>query len=296
MRRAFTLVEIVCAVFILGLMSTMAFMTAGAVTRGWEISTDYADKMQRTDYALGLVVSSLRSMYYPCAGSQSYDHGFLLVDNGDGDSPRNSDVVEWSRLASLGGAEKTLTSVHRVQLMVLEEGDTSWGPRPIEATGLYMRRRADSALAPKSEAGRDEYGFSEKDLYEPVLVADGIVGFNCRVMKEAPSDAGLDAAYQKTDFEDTWAASNAVPYKVELTFRMADEDGRSSRQCAPVMRVVRIPIHEQSLDGAATPGSQQASGRQLRRGGRVGTGSGRGGPGGGGRGPGGGGGPGGGAR
>lgn len=285
MRRAFTLLEIVCAVAILALMTTMAVVTSGTISRGWEVSTDYADKVQRTDYALNQVVSALRSMYYPCAGSQSFEYGFSLENNGDGDSPRDSDVVEWSRLASVGGDEKTLASVHRMQIRMLEEGDTSWGARPIETTGLYMRRRPDVAIAPKSNGGEDEYGFGETDIYEPVLVADGIVGFNCRVMKEAQKPDGT-AEYAKEDFEDAWDSSNSVPYKVELTFRMESEEGGSHRkETAPVMRVVRIPIHEQSLDGAMPPGTQaaQAAGgggaRGLPRGGgqRRGPGGGQGG-------------------
>ena len=48
-----------------------------------------------------------------------------------------------------------------------------------------------------------------------------------------------------------------MPYKVELTFHMKDPDGKSYRSnTAPLMRIVRIPIHEQSLDGAALPGAE----------------------------------------
>jgi hypothetical protein len=99
-----------------------------------------------------------------------------------------------------------------------------------------------------------------------VLIADGVVGFNCRVMKSADDAKGSlrnASENDKRSFEDEFAESNSVPYKVELTFYLADQDGRSYRtDSAPVVRIVRIPIHEQSLDGAKTPGGEEkGSGR-----------------------------------
>ncbi len=260
MKRAFTLLEIVCAVVLIGVVTTIAIATSNAVSRGWEISTDYIDKMQRTDYALNQLISALRSMYYPNAGQQSYDYGFVLTDNGNGEDPDSSDVVEWSRLAAVGSKEKAASTVHRMQVMILEEGSRDFNNREIDVTGLYMRRRPDVALAPKEDSDED-YGFSNDELYEPILIADGIVGFNCRVLKEPPSPDGVSASYEKDDFEDTWDSSNSVPYKVELTFRLADPDGKSYRSnTAPVMRIVRIPIYEQSQDGAAPPTEEGAAG------------------------------------
>ena len=96
------------------------------------------------------------------------------------------------------------------------------------------------------------------------IVADGVTGFNCRVLATAEEGkAGAkDGAgeNEKRDFEDTFDASNAVPYKVELTFHIEkpDENFRSQTDRAPMVRIVRIPIHEQSLDGASPPGGEEA--------------------------------------
>ncbi len=278
MKRAFTLLEIVCAVVLIGVVTTLAVATSSAVSRGWEISTDYIDKMQRMDYALNQLVSALRSMYYPNAGQQSYDYGFVLTDNGEGDDPDNSDVIEWSRLAAVGSKEKTASTVHRMQVMVLEEGSRDYNNREIETTGLYMRRCPDVALLPKDDSSED-YTFGNDELYEPILIADGVVGFNCRVLKEQPPTDGVEASYEKDDFEDTWDSSNSVPYKVELTFHLADKDGKSYRSnTAPVMRIVRIPIHEQSLDGAAPPTEDGAAAAKKGGGAKPPTGGGGGAP------------------
>ena len=45
MRRAFTLIEILLAVVLLGVLTAITMMTFNSVTRSWQISTDYLDKM-----------------------------------------------------------------------------------------------------------------------------------------------------------------------------------------------------------------------------------------------------------
>ena len=70
MRRAFTMIEILLATLILGVLTTLSVLTFNAVSNGWQVSADYMDKMQRTDFALNQLVSGLRSMYYPHDGEQ----------------------------------------------------------------------------------------------------------------------------------------------------------------------------------------------------------------------------------
>ena len=258
MKRAFTLVEILLAVVLLGVLTAITMATFNSVTRSWQISTDYLDKMQRTDFALNQVVSGLRSLYYPHGGEQSYDYGFCLYDNGDGEDPDRSDVIEWSKRGSaiVGSKSAAADTVHRVRLMVLEEGNHDYID-PIEVTGLYARHCPDVTLRPKDNRDDIDFSFANDEMYQPVLIADGIVGFNCRVL---PSDEKVEAEHDDSLFEDTWEASNAVPYKVELTFYLADPEGRAYRSnTAPIMRIVRMPLYEQAKDGAAPPSEKAAS-------------------------------------
>jgi prepilin-type N-terminal cleavage/methylation domain-containing protein len=260
-RRAFTMVELMFAVMLVGVLTTLSVFTFNAVSRAWQGSTDYMDKMQRTDFALNQVTAALRSMYYPHDGSQDDRYGFMLMNNGDGEDPRSSDVVEWSKTGSaiVGNKSSVADTVHRVRVMVLEEGNHDYRDE-IEVTGLYARQCPDVALRPKDNPDDIDFSFSNEDMYQPVLIADGIVGFNCRVLKTADK---VDSENDRRIFEDEFAESNSVPYKVELTFRIADPEGRSYRSnTAPVMRIVRIPIHEQSLDGAETPSSAAKDGRK----------------------------------
>ena len=48
MRRAFTLVEILLAVILLGILTALTMATFNSVTHGWQVSTDYLDKMQHS--------------------------------------------------------------------------------------------------------------------------------------------------------------------------------------------------------------------------------------------------------
>ena len=312
MRRAFTLIELLLAAVLLGVLTSLTMMTFNSVTHGWQVSTDYLDKMQRTDFALNQVISGLRSLYYPHGGEQSYDYGFYLTDNGDGEDPDRSDVIEWSKRGSaiVGSKSAAVDTVHRVQLMVIEEVNRDY-IEPIEVTGLYARHCPDVTLRPKDNRDDIDFSFGNDEMYQPVLVADGIVGFNCRVL---PTDEKVEAEHDESLFEDKWDTSNAVPYKIELTFYLADPDGRAYRSnTAPIMRIVRMPLYEQSKDGAAPPSEKAAresggarrnssggSGRTSGGGGQPGGGVPGGGPGGGPSGggarPGGGGQPGGGAR
>ena len=257
MRRAFTLIELLLAAVLLGVLTSLTMMTFNSVTHGWQVSTDYLDKMQRTDFALNQVISGLRSLYYPHGGEQSYDYGFYLTDNGDGEDPDRSDVIEWSKRGSaiVGSKSAAVDTVHRVQLMVLEEGNSDY-IEPIEVTGLYARYCPDVTLRPKDNRDDIDFSFGNEEMYQPLLVADGIVGFNCRVL---PTDEKVEAEHDESLFEDKWDTSNAVPYKIELTFYLADPDGRAYRSnTAPIMRIVRMPLYEQSKDGAAPPSEKAA--------------------------------------
>jgi hypothetical protein len=170
--------------------------------------------------------------------------------------------------------------------MVLEEGNHDYID-PIEVTGLYARHCPDVTLRPKDNRDDIDFSFANDEMYQPVLIADGIVGFNCRVL---PSDEKVEAEHDESLFEDKWETSNAVPYKVELTFYLADPEGRAYRSnTAPIMRIVRMPLYEQSKDGAAPPSekaARESSGARRRASGGSGR-AGGGAAGGGGRAPGG---------
>lgn len=252
-KRGFTLLELLLAVVLLGLMTTVSIATYRAITTGWRVSRDYVDRLERTDYALDQLVSALRGAYYPHEGRQNADFGFLLIDNGDGEDPRSSDVIEWTKTgAALVGDQASGDALHRVQVRVLEEGDSSWGVR-ISRTGLYARVRPMAGVVTSSSATDDEksYTFDNAELYAPVLIAKDVEGFNCRVKEKKPDSASKKESADA--YEDEFLSTNALPYQVQMTFYVLKEDPDyvSQKTRVPLMRSVILPLHKQSLDGAA---------------------------------------------
>ena len=139
------MIEMLLATMLVGLLTTLSVLTFQAVTHGWQASTDYLDKMQRTDYALNQLIIALRSAYWPeggeSASSKSFEttkgggtgdgkdrnqYGFYDPYDREGERPSDSDIVEWTKKGSaLIGSENAIADApHRVRVMILEEGDT----------------------------------------------------------------------------------------------------------------------------------------------------------------------------
>ena len=290
MKRAFTMIEMLLATMLVGLLTTLSILTFRAVTHGWQSSTDYLDKMQRTDYALNQLIIALRSAYWPETGDGGAgksaeatkgggekgegrnQYGFYDPYDREGDRSSDSDIIEWTKKGSaLIGSENAMAdSVHRVRVMILEEGDTEDGDddkferfkfrEAIKKTGLYARAFVDPGLASASE---------DKEIGEyypqPTLVADGVVGFRCRTIKEPPSKTNdkseKKGGYDKDSdaIQDTFE-DKGFPYAVELTLfiEKRDDEFFSQKEKSTIVRVVKIPIYEHSQGG--TTGHESTGG------------------------------------
>ena len=285
MRKAFTMIEMLLATMLVGVLTTLSILTFQAVTHGWQASTDYLDKMQRTDYALNQLIIAMRSAYWPENGDtgsgKSADttkgggtgdgkdrnqYGFYDPYDREGERPSDSDIIEWTKKGSaLIGSENAMAdSVHRVRVMILEEGDTEDGDdekfekfkfrEAVKKTGLYARAFVDPALAYSGEE-KD----SAREYYpQPTLVADGVVGFRCRTIKEPPSKTN-DKSRKKGGYDkdsdavqDTFE-DKGFPYAVELTLYMEKRDDEffSQKEKSTIVRVVKIPIYEHSQGGSS---------------------------------------------
>lgn len=282
-RTAFTMIEMLLATMLVGVLTTLSILTFQAVTHGWQASTDYLDKMQRTDYALNQLIIALRSAYWPeegdgssgkssettkggntSDGKERNQYGFYDPYDREGERPSDSDIIEWTKKGSaLIGSENAMAdSVHRVRVMILEEGDTEDGDddkfekfkfrEAVKKTGLYARAFVDPALASDTSEKDDAH-----DYYpQPTLVADGVVGFRCRTIKEPPSKtndkSGKKGSYDKDSdaVQDTFE-DKGFPYAVELTLfiEKRDDEFFSQKEKSTVVRVVKIPIYESSQGG-----------------------------------------------
>ena len=153
-------------------------------------------------------------------------------------------------------------SVHRVRVMILEEGDNEDGDddkfekfrfrETIKKTGLYARAFVDPALASTAEDDK-----AQEFYQQPTLIADGVVGFRCRTIKDPPSNtndkSGKKGSYDKDadTVADTYE-DNGFPYAVELTLfiEKRDDEFFSQKEKSTIVRVVRIPVAEFSKGGS----------------------------------------------
>lgn len=276
-RSGFTMIEMLMAVMILSIMTVVTAITFSSVTNSWKKATVVAERMLTADYALGQVVAGLRSAYYPANGNQNDAWGLAMIDGGDGTDPGSSDMIEWTKTGTAIVGDKSLhsESTHRVRLWVEDAQSKD------EPGGLWAKVwNADLMLE------EDPERFDDDDYGEKFLLVEDVIGMDCEVQK----DAATTESDGRPKWEEEWATSNMIPYRVKLTFRMKPPE--KGDDPLPIMRVVEMPAWEMSqkpfqIDstGSGGAGGQTTTGGKSggATGGTKGGGS-RGG-GGGGRGP-----------
>ena len=217
----FTLLELLLAISILSIVSTVTYMSFTAVVDAWQKGMTMSDELHHADYVVEQLVMGLRSAYFPQAGGTSDEHGFRHEDNGD--DAGFSDVISWVKLGNaLVGADRSFAGTpHRVEFFVDSEGGDD-SAAMIKAWRLYGLP--------------DDFDPEELD---PTLLATRITGFNCRMAEDTSDDIDLDDE-ELIDWLDEWEETNRLPTMIELTLYMDPlEEGGSPLM---VQRVVEIPV------------------------------------------------------
>ncbi len=232
-RAGFTLIEILVAVTILAMMTVVTSVVFSSITNSWKKSTMVAERMQTADYALNQIVAGLRSAYYPMDGNQKDEWGFALYDNGEGEDPSESDIIEWTKLGnSIIGDKSVLTeTAHRVRLWVEEAPRTRIGTNIEEPGGLWARVWNPDLF---SVEGNDN--FDDDEYGEEFLLVEDVIGFDCVVQKDE-KEVEEDG---QPKWAETWDTSNCVPWRVKITFRMKPPE--KGDEPLPILRVVEIPV------------------------------------------------------
>ena len=218
-HKGFTLVELLVAVAILLLVTTVTYAVFSAVTKAWQRGTALTDDLHHGDFVVEQLVMALRSALYRGPGD-----GFWLEDNGD--SPYSADSISWvkSGPALVGHETAASKSLHRVRFTVREypaggraAAVTSWG---------------DDYLLPED--------FNPNDL-PPVYLSRRIVGFNCRVATN--SLAGQELDWMTTWNDDIGAGmnlTNRLPNFVEITLYL--DPLKEGEPPVAIKRCVEIPV------------------------------------------------------
>jgi prepilin-type N-terminal cleavage/methylation domain-containing protein len=218
--RGFTIVELLVAVAILVMVSTITFGIFATVTKAWQRGTAMSQDLHHGDFVIEQLIGGLRQARY-----RNKNDGVLLTDNGDG--PEARDAISWVKEGSdLVGEDSPLSKTfHRVKFFIGADEETS-------KIGAVYTAWGDTYLQPDD--------FDPEEL-PPEILSDRVVGFNVRVATNNLENDTLD-------WLDTWDTdigagdnqSNHVPRFVELTvyLRPIDED----QPPLEMKRFVDIPI------------------------------------------------------
>ena len=190
----FTLLELMLAVTILSLVTTVTYMTFSTVIKAWQRGAQLTEALHHGDFVVEQLVAGLRSAYYPESKQKDSKYGFWQDDDGDDESA--ADEISWVAIGSalIGKENVYFGSPHRVKVTVEEDEE------------------GRSAVAVRSwrVKGQDE-DFEPEDV-EPVFLSTKILGMNCRTAYQMEED--------ELDWLDEWEETNKVPKYVEVTLFM----------------------------------------------------------------------------
>ena len=224
-HSGFTLIEVLLAVAILGVVAGVVATTLSTAVEVWRQSKIVADRAPHGDAVMEQVVQALRSAYYPEGTKPSYEYGFSIEDDGN-ESPNAHDKISWVKIGNslIGEDTPWAGTAHRVELFV----DDSNGEQ-----GIYVKAW--------QLVGIDDDFDPEEDV-EPVLLSDEVVSLNCRMIDPDKTLEPLD----EIEWLDEWAQSNRIPTKVELTIAIQQKGSRE--EPTEYIRTIEIPMAAMSWD------------------------------------------------
>ena len=209
LTAAFTLLEVMLAVTILGLVITAVTATWQAGLNGWKRSAGISDSFQRERIVMGTLEDLTKSIIYAPSKDSLYDVNFEH-DQQTGDSVS---FVTGSDLL-LPPAETMAAGLRRVTIALQRDSRN----RP------YLGIANAPALQPDEGA---------PDSVWHVLSAD-VCGFGVRFRD--PRDGSL---------VDKWEEANLVPSAIEYTVAFGANDGRTPP--VVVTRAIELPIAQYAL-------------------------------------------------
>lgn len=235
-HRGFTLVELLVALTLLGILTVMLATSFYSVTRAWENGRSAIDSIGHADFLMEQLTAALRSAYFPGEGEK---YGFILVDDGD-----DRDTIEWTKTGpTLVGEDAEFADVpHRVRVSVTEpEGDFPGG---------------FTVRAWRQDLQLDDFD-PELDTVELTL-SPKVVGLNCRLL-DPDQERDLN---DELNWIDEWAKTNTLPSAIELTLYM--EPNEPGEDPIETKRIIEVPMaalsQNPSLGSTATKDSRSVTG------------------------------------
>jgi prepilin-type N-terminal cleavage/methylation domain-containing protein len=236
-REGVTLIELLMAVAILGVIATVVAMTLNVGVESWRTGTALADEAHHADAVMEQVVMALRSAYYPEAKDPTYEYGFTHEDGGE--APDAEDVIGWVKIGNslIGEDVPWAGASHRVELF-LKTDDSDEGP------GLYVKAW--------QLVGQAEDFDPEEDV-TALLISDQIVSFDCR-MKDPDYKETVGEPYE---WLDEWTASNRIPTHVMISIAVKPQ--KEKEEPLQYVRCVEMPMAAMSWNPMQTGSSTKTT-------------------------------------
>ena len=223
---AFTLVEVLLAVGLTAVVTTVAFLCYNSAVRAWRTGQELSNSLHQGDYVMDQLVVALRSSFWRNARG----YGFQLVDDGDGASARDS--IAWVKLGTaLVGTDAPYAGMpHAVEVSIRDVPDTRGKVR----TGLAVRSW-------RLDLQQEDF---DAEQVPAVLLSTRVVGFNCRVLDAAQPLPSATEKKPELKWTDEWLTTNRLPRAVEVTLYVQPvEEGQEP---LAMKRIVKIPMSDAS--------------------------------------------------
>ncbi|MEI6807610.1 MAG: prepilin-type N-terminal cleavage/methylation domain-containing protein [bacterium] len=228
--RGFTLVEIMVAILLVLMASTMTYVTFAAVTKAWRNGSRMAEDLNHGDFIMDQLVMGLRSAYFPDAQGQVATYGFWLTDSGSGSS--SDDAISWVKqgTALTESNSVTVAGPHRVRFSIEKNEDGV----PSAAVRYWRPFALPDDFDPMA--------------IQPEFISSRVCGFNCRVATNTSENIW--------EWSDIWEKddTNRLPRAVELTIYL--EPIGKDRAPVEITRCVEIPVWRLSWGGGGPAAGQ----------------------------------------
>lgn len=233
-RHGFTLVELLIALTLLGMLTIMLFTSFHAVVRAWEAGRATIDATGHSDYLMDQLTAALRSAYYPGTGEK---YGLIFTDDGEGETAR--DWIEWTKVGpSLVGEDAEFSDVpHRIRVSVTDEDGRFPGGFTVRAW------RQDLQLE----------DFNPEEHTTELCLSPKVVAFNCRML-DPDQERTVD---DDINWIDEWTKTNTLPTALELTLWMKPESEED--ELIESKRIVEIPMGILSQNPSTGSAANEAS-------------------------------------
>ena len=212
-RAAFTLLELMLAISILAIVTTITFMCFATVTNAWKRGTALSDSLDHGDLIMDQLLMGLRSAYFPQGGAASGKYGFWMKNTG---GEHSGCTISWVKVGSslLGKQCPFSETPHRVEVTLEPDG---------------AGENAFSVRAWRLEGQPEDF---DPDRKAWTRLPGRVQGFDCKVSYRRVND--------EVEWLDEWEDTNRVPTAMKLSVYLPPiEEGG---QPIVLRRITEIPV------------------------------------------------------